>query len=73
MFKTCNRSTGLLKQTKTSLEDMTQRHRELADSNKEIEAKLFQAKIGMNDLHHAQVRPPSPTPSALPVAPSNCT
>ena len=36
----------LLKKNKASLEEMTQKHREIADLNKENEAKLFQTKIG---------------------------
>ena len=36
----------LLKQAKASLEDMTEKHKEIADLNKANEAKLFQTKIG---------------------------
>lgn len=40
----------MLKQTKMTLEDMTQKHKEIAELNKVNEAKLFQTKIGRLSL-----------------------
>ena len=41
-----NNISVLLKKNKASLEEMTQKHREIAELNKVNEAKLFQTKIG---------------------------